>query len=318
MMDEQVSQAIQQLSFARDLEEVTALVRRFARLLTGADGVTFVLRDLGQCHYLDEDAIAPLWKGRRFPMEQCIPGWVMLHKEPAVIPDIYADDRILQDAYRATFVKSLAMVPVRPDDPIAAIGSYWAAPHAATEAEMHMMQSLANATALALANVKLYGDLRNALASEREARLAAESASRMKDEFLANLSHELRTPLNVIYGWLWQLKQQTLSPDVLRRAVDVIQRNVLLQTRLVEDLLDASRAMTGKLKLENRHVELAGICKVVVDLARPNAESKRVLLRLTQNSRHRSCGVTRTDCSRSCGIWSTTRSSSHPRGVRSK
>jgi GAF domain-containing protein len=104
---------VQDLSLARDLDTVMKIVRTAARKLTGADGATFVLRDNGLCYYAEEDAIAPLWKGSRFPMTACVSGWAMLNQRPAVIEDIYADDRIPADAYRPTFVKSLAMVPIR-------------------------------------------------------------------------------------------------------------------------------------------------------------------------------------------------------------
>src|SRR5512134_2389917 len=121
---ERLIEVVQELSLARTLEGVMAIVRSAARELTGADGATFVLRDGDLCYYADEDAIAPLWKGRRFPMSSCISGWAMLHREPAVIPDIYADPRIPIDAYRPTFVKSRVMVPIRAEEPIGAIGNY--------------------------------------------------------------------------------------------------------------------------------------------------------------------------------------------------
>jgi len=110
---ERLVAAVQELSLARDLDGVMRVVRRVARELCGADGATFVLRDNGKCFYADEDAIEPLWKGRRFPMETCISGWAMLHREAVTIEDIYVDPRIPIDAYRPTFVKSLAMVPIR-------------------------------------------------------------------------------------------------------------------------------------------------------------------------------------------------------------
>ena len=96
---------------------VKEIVRKAARALTGADGATFVLRDNGHCYYADEDAIEPLWKGKRFPMGLCISGWVMLNCQPTTIEDIYSDPRIPADAYRPTFVKSLAMVPIRTRSP---------------------------------------------------------------------------------------------------------------------------------------------------------------------------------------------------------
>jgi two-component system CheB/CheR fusion protein len=266
---------VRDLSLARELDAVTCVVRKAARALTGADGVTFVLRDKGQCYYADEDAIAPLWKGQRFAMESCISGWTMLHRTTAAIPDIYADERIPHEVYRPTFVKSLAMVPVRRRDPVAAIGAYWARAHEPTVAELEVLQSLADAAALALENVELYSNLRNALESERDARSAAEAANRSKDEFLANLSHELRTPLAVIQGWCWQLRQG-LPPEAIGRAAEVIERNVALQTRLVEDLLDTSRALAGKLKLQTRLVDLSSAVRVVVEASRPAADEKAI------------------------------------------
>jgi two-component system CheB/CheR fusion protein len=267
------------LSFARELPRVAEIVRKAARRLTRADGVTFILRDREFCHYYDEDAVAPLWKGRRFPMDHCISGWVMRHREAAIIPDIYEDPRIPHDAYRPTFVKSLAVVPVRKDDPIAAIGAYWAERHEATRDEVEVLQAIADAAALALENVQLYGDLQSALAGERAAREAAEESNRLKDEFLAVLSHELRTPLNVIQGWLWQLEQPNATPEQRRRALDVLTRNTSLQIRLVEDLLDASRAMAGKLRLKPRPISLGEMCETLAEQARPVAAAKGITLK---------------------------------------
>ncbi|MBL1176197.1 GAF domain-containing protein [Pantanalinema sp. GBBB05] len=151
-------QVIQQLTVARDLDTIMAAVRTAARQLTGADGATFVLRDQDQCYYADEDAISPLWKGGRFPMSACISGWVMLNQQSVVIEDIYADPRIPADAYRPTFVKSLAMVPIRTRDPIGAIGNYWATHHTPTSEQLELLQTLADTAAIALENVQLYAE----------------------------------------------------------------------------------------------------------------------------------------------------------------
>ena len=134
--------AVAGLASARDEATVFDIVRKAARALTAADGVTFVLREGNHCFYAEEDAIAPLWKGRRFPIDTCISGWAMLHRTFTVVPDIFTDERIPQDVYRPTFVKSLAMVPVRREDPIGAIGAYWATAHAATADEIGVLQSL--------------------------------------------------------------------------------------------------------------------------------------------------------------------------------
>ncbi|TDQ86325.1 diguanylate cyclase (GGDEF)-like protein [Dongia mobilis] len=176
--------AIQDLSLARHLDDVAAVVRSAARDLVGADGATFVLREGEHCYYKDEDAIEPLWKGRKFPLELCVSGWAMLNREPAVIPDIYADERVPDEVYRPTFVKSLVMVPIRTRAPIGAIGTYWARPYRANAAEVQMLQALADSTSVALENVQVYAELEERVRQRTEelaaanGRLRAEVAER--------------------------------------------------------------------------------------------------------------------------------------------
>jgi diguanylate cyclase (GGDEF)-like protein len=164
-----LTRAVQALSLCESAEDVQRIVRTAARRLTGADGTTFVIRDGDKCFYVDEDAIAPLWKGQRFPLQACISGWSMLNREPVVIEDIYADGRIPHDAYRPTFVKSLVMVPIRTRDPIGAIGMYWATHHRATDQEVGLARALADSTAVALESVQQRAALEHALLlSERD------------------------------------------------------------------------------------------------------------------------------------------------------
>jgi len=271
------------LASARTLDDVTRIVRSSARELTQADGVSFVLKEDGNCFYADEDAIGPLWKGSRFPINTCISGWAMLNREIVVVPDIYQDARIPHGVYRPTFVKSLVMVPVREDDPIGAIGAYWAQPHEATLQEQRVLQALANAAALALRNIELDADLRRSVEREREARERAERANELKDDFLATLSHELRTPLHVIQSWIWQLNRSE-QPPALKKALEVIERNVSLQSRLVEDLLDVSRTSTGRLQLNTRLVDLTSACISVVEVLRLSARAKNIQLDVQQET----------------------------------
>lgn len=146
---------VQRLSLASDLPAIQEIVRHAARKLVGSDGATFVLKDGDRCYYADEDAISPLWKGQRFPLEACISGWAMQNRASVAIDDIYADDRIPHDAYRPTFVQSLTMVPIRSTDPLGAIGNYWSVHHAATTQEVALLQALADSTAVAMERVQV-------------------------------------------------------------------------------------------------------------------------------------------------------------------
>lgn len=150
---------IQELSLADTHQEVRDIVRHAARRLVGADGATFVLQDDGHCFYVDEDAISPLWKGSRFPMEICISGWAMMNKQSVVIPDVFQDDRIPHDVYRQTFVKGMAMMPIRRSDPIGAIGVYWAKEYTVTDEELQLLQALADTTSVALENIETLNEL---------------------------------------------------------------------------------------------------------------------------------------------------------------
>jgi GAF domain-containing protein len=152
-----VEAALERLARARDLPDVQEIVRKEARALLRADGATFVLRDRQQCFYADEDAMSPLWKGQRFPIEHCISGWAMLNRQPAIVPDIEEDERIPIEAYRPTFVKSLVMVPIDVAAPVGAIGAYWARPHEASPAELELLTALAAAVADTLRRVGLAG-----------------------------------------------------------------------------------------------------------------------------------------------------------------
>jgi diguanylate cyclase (GGDEF)-like protein len=166
---ERLLRAARDLSLARTQADVQRIVSNAARELVGSDGAAFVLRDDGQCYYADEDAMAPLWKGHAFPIENCIGGWSMLNRQSASIPDIYVDQRVSHDKYRSTFVKSLLMVPIGAD-PVAAIGNYWAQPREASDEDQALLQQLAELTAIAMENVQVCSDLER-LVRERTAAL---------------------------------------------------------------------------------------------------------------------------------------------------
>ena len=132
-------------------------------------------------------------------------------------------------------------------------------------------------TATDIENFKRTQDAHAELAvKEREAREAAEAANRAKDEFLATLSHELRTPLNAMVGWTHMLRARTLPPDKEQKALETIERNARAQAELIEDILDVSRIIAGKLRIEIQPVDVQSILDVAVDAVRHAAEAKAI------------------------------------------
>ena len=130
--------------------------------------------------------------------------------------------------------------------------------------------------------LKLRRTEQEALERERAARAQAEEATRLKDEFLANLSHELRTPMNIIIGWAHLLRQGPLNEQQKLRAAEAIERAARSQAQLIEDLLDVSRIVTGKFRLSLAEVDIGAVLAQAVESLRLVAHAKQVVLTLTR------------------------------------
>ncbi|HZZ45057.1 MAG TPA: ATP-binding protein [Tepidisphaeraceae bacterium] len=160
-----------------------------------------------------------------------------------------------------------------------------------TEHDARLIEGIAAQAAVALDNARLYDAERRAradaeganrdkdrlLESERAARTEAERASRTKDEFLATVSHELRTPLNAMLGWS-QLLSDTSDAGTLREGLDVIRRNARVQAQLIEDLLDMSRIISGKLRLDVQRVDLPDVIHAAIESVQHSADARGVRL----------------------------------------
>ncbi len=250
--------AVRRLSAARTTGEVQEIVRTAARGLVGADGATVVRNDDGFCHYVDEDAIGPLWKGQRFPASTCISGWVMEHREPAAISDIYLDPRIPHGAYRPTFVRSLIMVPIRRDDPIGAIGNYWGARHEPRPEEVEALQALADATSVALENVRVWSEMEERVADQT---VLLREALGLQDRVLGTLAHEVR---NCLAGSGMLLDLMLRAPeagmdDPTRERLATIRGSIGDAAQIVEDQLTAVRDRAGELIPRPSGVDLAAM-----------------------------------------------------------
>jgi PAS domain S-box-containing protein len=126
----------------------------------------------------------------------------------------------------------------------------------------------------------LAAERQSLLDAERVARREAEHASRMKDEFLTTLSHELRTPLNAILGWSQMLRRGPLDDEDFTQGIATIERNARAQAQIIEDLLDMSRIVSGKVRLEVQRIDLSPIVQAAVDTVKPAAEAKNVRLQV--------------------------------------
>jgi GAF domain-containing protein len=149
----ELSNTVQRLSSAESIDDVVQTVRASARRVIGAHGVALILRDGDFCHYVDEDAIGPLWKGQRFPMAACISGWSMLKRQTVCIADIKRDHRIPYNLYEMTFVRSLVMTPAG-NPPVGALGAYWGHVYTAAPDEVAKVEALAQATGVAIERIR--------------------------------------------------------------------------------------------------------------------------------------------------------------------
>jgi PAS domain S-box-containing protein len=202
--------------------------------------------------------------------------------EPMLVADV-AGERLAQTfgderyaaALRSLGVRSLISVPLvargRVLGALTCLAT--ASGHRFDRTDVELAQELARRAALAADNAWLYH-------SSQEARKAAEEANRAKDEFLATLSHELRTPLTPILGWTVMLRGGRTDAPTTMRGLEVIERNVRAQAQLIEDLLDVSRIITGKLRVDLRPIELASVVDAGLEPVRPSAEAKEIAVKV--------------------------------------
>lgn len=264
----QLAEAIQNLSLAKSQEEIFALVSKSAQQITGAQGAAFVLRDIDeQCYYSDEASISPLWKGQRFPIRNCISGWAMLNKQVVIVPDIYQDPRIPLEAYVSTYIKSLVIIPIRREDPIAAIGVYWSQSHVATNEEVELLEALANCTATALENISLLSEV-------KESNHSLRNLLRARDEFLSIASHQLKTPLTALQIQI-QMIQRKIRQDQKGHAGTYLKeiqsslKHISNLNDVINELLDASLITLGELKLNPGQFSLNSIVSEAITKLMP-------------------------------------------------
>jgi signal transduction histidine kinase len=284
---QQLVSVVQRLALARSLPAIMDIVRHCARNLVGADGASFILRDGDNCFYAEEDALGPLWKGRRFPMSACVGGWAMLNRQPAVIKDIYQDARIPHEAYRPTFVKSLVVMPIGTLAPVGAIGVYWARPHRATSEEVELLQALADSTSVAMESVELLCSLEQRV-TERASELQRRSAqlevlNRELEAFSYSVAHDLRSPLITIDGFTQVLLESNGDrlDEIGRSHLERICGGARRMHRLINDLLELSKVVRAP--MHHATVDLSRMANEIVQSLRDSAPERSASVVVADN-----------------------------------
>jgi signal transduction histidine kinase len=246
--------ANEKLAGSRSVEAVISILRETAREIVHSDGIAIILRDRDQCYYAAEDAIAPLWASRRFPVGSCISGWAMMNRQTVAISDIYLDPRVPHAAYRPTFVHSLVMVPIGNPEAIAAIGAYWSDVRTHDARTIAMLEALGRAAALSLENVRLEDQLRD-MAATLEARVneRTEELSRAQDalrqsqrleamgQLTGGVAHDFNNLLAPIMGSLDLLKRRGVGGEREQRLIEGALQSSRRAKALVHRLLAFAR-----------------------------------------------------------------------------
>jgi PAS domain S-box-containing protein len=267
--------------------DVTAVSERIVEsVLTLFGAASAVLRRLRPDRSLECLAVA----GRRLgPSYQ--PGYVLPSGEGLVgrvvatgasmwTADIVHDPNVeLTDEFREALDRAshraVLAVPLRAKgEIIGALSIADSTSRSFSPSEVELLEAFADEAALALSNAWLHEDVQQRGRDAELAREGAEAANRAKDEFLAVLSHELRTPLTAMLGWVRMLRSGQLDPIQAGRAMEAIERNTRLQAQLINDLLDVSRIVAGKLELDRYPVDLEAIIGAALESLRRDADSK--------------------------------------------
>jgi signal transduction histidine kinase len=257
-----IVQIVQLLASCDAVEDVVRVLTTAVRGHVGADGATVVMRDGDRSRYLEENAIGALWKGRDFPLDQCISGWAIQRNQQVVVPDIREDPRIPLPLYEATFVRSLVMTPIEcAGEVVGALGAYWSQPRTPSEIECETLEAIANSAALALVNVRLLAEIR--------------MDEHRKERFLDGLANELGALVGPLRT---SLHTQRHSTDVaaLRRADETIRRQLADHARLIDHLREGSTMLSGKDTLSFWPIDLADPIARAIDARRKAAEGAEI------------------------------------------
>ncbi|HMX29030.1 MAG TPA: PAS domain S-box protein, partial [Blastocatellia bacterium] len=207
-------------------------------------------------------------------------GLVALEKTPYLTNDLATDPGVAaEDWSKIEGLTAFAGYPLMVGERLVGVIALLAKQRLEADT-LNTLASVADTIVHGVERKRIEDEREELLAREHEARMLAEAANHLKDDFLAMISHELRAPLTAILGWAQMLRSGTLDRASAERALTTIERNAKSQAHLVGDLLDASRIATGKLSLETKPVELLSVVDAAVDAVRPSVEAKNLRMQI--------------------------------------
>jgi signal transduction histidine kinase/CheY-like chemotaxis protein len=225
----------------------------------------------------------PTWTDL-LPADTGLIGLAVRNHATVAVPDVLDDARVAYTPSIRARVESnehqpvLAVPLMVKHEPVGALAVGDRRGRSFDAEQLRLARVFANHAAVALENARLYDEAERRRQEAERARLDAETANRLKDDFLATLSHELRTPLTAMLAWVRLLERGGVKASTTAQALEAIERNVKLQARLIDDLLDISRIASGKLSVAFQIVDLVEVVTTSVDSLRPDAESKGLVL----------------------------------------
>ena len=276
---EAASLRLQQLQLITDeafaklsVDDLLAASVKAIRLILNADTAAILLTDKsGDLIVRAAEGLSADIKGLRVPFGVGFSGMVALERQPLTIEGDLPKSPFTELLEKEQ-IQAVSGVPLLLDKNLIGVLSIgMRRMHSISNDDLRFMSLVGDRIAAAIERVRLYN-------GEKEARAQAEEANRLKDQFLATVSHELRTPLNAILGWARMLNSGRIDERTSLHALEVIERNARAQAQLIDDLLDVSRIISGKLRLNINPVEPLAIVDLALDAVRPAAEAKDIQL----------------------------------------
>ncbi len=253
-------------------------------VLWAADHQSEVLRCINLWHMpsLDVMEFESVCRNRTFASGIGLPGRIWASGKPAWIPNLTKDDNFPRAPFgERAGLRGAFGLPILLGDEVVGVIEFFSQEIRQPDQELlDMIAGVGGQIGQFQERKKAEEKLAQLLVRERSARSDAEKANRLKDEFLATLSHELRTPLNAVLGWARMLKSGRLDNESLIHAIEVIEKNAWAQKRIVEDILDVSRIITGKLQLHLGPVDLLAVINAALDAVRPALEAKDIKIKV--------------------------------------